>query len=259
MKRKNITSYLCAFLLAAFGIVNSMNYAAANGFSATIKAIEGDVTIKMDDKSEWVKASPGQTLNENSYLMTAFESNCDLEFVDKSVMKVKELSKIQINKFSNELKKVDAQVTLYNGSVRAKVHKDVDKNTQFQVKTPVSTIAVRGTEKEITALPGFGTAVNTISGVVEVSNNLGQKVTVVKDQHTTVAADGSKPTTIVESIKEQVIADVKTESLTKEEIVTVKEFTKPIVVPITAVKEQVEVENVIKKVQTMGDLTVTWK
>jgi len=257
--KKNITSYLCILLLALASVAGPANYAAANGFSATIKAIEGDVTVKMDDKSEWIKASVGQVMNENSYLMTAFESDCDIEFVDKSVMKIKELSKIQINKFSNELKKVDAQVTLYNGSVRAKVHKDVDKNTQFQVKTPVSTIAVRGTEKEITTQPGFGTQVNTISGIVEVSNNLGQKVTVTQNQQTSVAADGSKPVTIVEGIKEQVLADIKSESMTKEEIVTVKEFTKPIVVPITAVKEQIDVENTIKKVQTMGNLTITWK
>jgi hypothetical protein len=171
-------------------------------------------------------------------------------------MKVKELSKIQVNKFTSELKKVDTEVTLYNGKVRATVHKDVDKNTNFQVKTPVSTISVRGTEKEITSLPGFGTQVHTISGVVEVSNNIGQKVTIVKNESTSVKNEVSIPENTSKVITEETKVNVTNQSLTTEEKTFVDNFTESRT-EVTTAKE--EVNEVLQETKNeFGRLTVRW-
>jgi len=173
----------------------------ADDFSAKITACEGDVTVKASEGAAWTKAAANAELGEGAYLMTAFESSCSLEFKDGSKMTLRELSKIQINRFSTDLKKVDAAVTLYNGKVRATVHKDVDIKTDFTVKTPVSTISVRGTEKEITTFPGFGTDVQNISGLVEVRNLIGQMVLLEKGNETKVSGDSKRPDDVSEGLR----------------------------------------------------------
>ena len=231
--------------------------AFAQDVSATIIAIEGDVTVKTDDSAEWKPAVINQQLRQGAYIMTAFESNCEIEFMDKSKMKIRELSKIQVNKFTSELKKVDTEVTLYNGKVRATVHKDVDKNTNFQVKTPVSTISVRGTEKEITVHPGFGTQVHTITGVVEVSNNLGQKVNVAKNETTTVQTETSIPDNTSRVITEDSKVNVTNQSLTTEEKKFVETFTDTRTEVKTASEE---VKGILEETKhEFGRLTVRWK
>ncbi len=246
---------ICAAVSAACLIFSAP--ACAQDVSAKIVALEGDVTVKTDDASDWKPASINQELRQGAYIMTAFESNCELEFMDKSKMKVKELSKIQVNKFTSELKKVDTEVTLYNGKVRATVHKDVDKNTNFQVKTPVSTISVRGTEKEISVHPGFGTQVHTISGVVEVSNNIGQKVTIAKNESTSVKTEISIPENTSKVITEETKVNVTSQSLTPEEKTFVDNFTEART-EVTTAKE--EVNEVLQETKNeFGRLTVRWK
>lgn len=256
--RNPIGLNLTAAFLAVMALAFLATAASAQNVSAKIIIMEGDVTVKVDDKSDWTKASLNQELKEGAYVMTAFESMCELEFMDRSKMKVKELSKIQINKFSTEAKKVDTQVTLYNGTVRAAVHKEVDKNTQFQVKTPVSTISVRGTEKEITAQPGFGTTVNTISGVVQVTNNVGQSVEVKKDESTVVKTETAKPVTVTEVIRSEAVADVRNESLTQQETVAQVEQTQPKIEVVEQVQETI-IKEVIQKQAEPGTLVIRWK
>lgn len=228
---------------------------AADGPVARITAMTGDVTCKTDDGGEWKKASVTEPLFEGAYLMTAFESSCDLEFSDGSKMAVKELSKIQINKYSTGLKTVDTQLSLYNGSVRATVHKDVDVNTQFKVKTPVSTISVRGTEKEIDSYPGFGTQVRTISGIVEVQNNLGQSVTIQKDENTDVRGAGNEaPVTLATLFKEAARIHFKNEFLTKDE----RGITLDLSIPRIEAKID-EVVSVVEEFTKVGEINIRWK
>ncbi len=200
MKKNIRTAFLILAVLILTASFSSYSEGADN-FSAKITALEGEVTVKTAESGPWAKASVNTELNEGAYLMTAFESSCSLEFKDGSKMSVRELSKIQVNKFSSELKKVETEVTLYNGNLRATVHKDVNVKTDFKVKTPVSTISVRGTEKEITSLPGFGTDVQNISGLVEVRNLVGQTVMLAKGNETRVAGDSKRPDDISEGLR----------------------------------------------------------
>ncbi|HNY11961.1 MAG TPA: FecR domain-containing protein [Candidatus Wallbacteria bacterium] len=190
----------------------------ADRFSARITALSGDVSFKANAGMKWAAAAVNDKLTEGAYLMTAFESSCSLEFMDGSKMNVRELSKIQINKFSSELKKVETEVTLYNGKLRATVHKDISVKTDFKVRTPVSTISVRGTEKEITSLPGFGTNVQNISGLVEVRNLIGQTVLLEKGNETKVSADSKRPDDICEGLRLKAKKTfAKNESMTPDE------------------------------------------
>jgi hypothetical protein len=260
MKFKFIGFSLSAAALCVLSFIACLALSApafAQDVSATIIALEGDVTVKTDDSAEWKPAAINQQLRQGAYIMTAFESNCEIEFMDKSKMKIRELSKIQVNKFTSELKKVDTEVTLYNGKVRATVHKDVDKNTNFQVKTPVSTISVRGTEKEITVHPGFGTEVHTITGVVEVSNNIGQKVNVAKNETTTVKTETSVPDSTSRVITEDAKVNVTNQSLTTEEKKFVETFTDTRTEVKTTSEEVKQIFEETKR--EFGRLTVRWK
>ncbi len=210
-----------AFLFLWFFVLTILSFSHSEGadkFSAKITSLAGDVTFKINEGAGWSKAAMNIELAEGAYLMTAFESSCSLEFIDGSKMIIRELSKVQINKFSSELKKVEAEITLYNGRIRAAVHKDVTAKTDFKVKTPISIIAVRGTEKEITSLPGFGTSIQNISGLIEVRNLIGQTVLLEKGNATKVTADSKRPDDISEDLRLKAKKTfLKNESLTPDE------------------------------------------
>ncbi len=189
---------------------------AAQDFSASVKSITGDVTFKEGD-SNWKPVSAGMELKEGSYIMTAFESGCSLEFKDKSVLEVKELSKIQISQFALQAKNVKANVSLFNGKVKATVHRDIDTKTEFKVKTPVSTISVRGTEEEIYYSPGFGSQVQNISGVVEVMNYIGQKQLLAKGDNTEVNKENKAPKPVSHKASKTKKEFVKNAAATEEE------------------------------------------
>lgn len=220
MKKYALKKTLILFLGAAILLAGFSPCFAGDGHRARITALEGDVAYKNPNQQnqQWAKASAGQELSEGSYLMTAFESSCDLEFIDGSKMKIKELTKIQINKYSAGLKEVEANLTLYEGKIRATVHKDVTKKTEFSVRTPGSIIAVRGTEKEITYFPGLGTQVQNVNGLIEVVNLMGQKVTLARGDELGVKDGAKKPGTISDAMKNRLRSDfVKDESMTPEE------------------------------------------
>lgn len=200
---------------------------SAQDFSAKATAIEGDVTCKADGESAWKPVTVGMELKEGVYIMTAFESSCALEFQDKSVLNVKELSKIQISKFALQAKSVNANVSLFNGKVKATVHRDIDTKTEFQVKTPVSTISVRGTEEEIYYSPGFGVEVQNISGIVEVMNHIGQTQTLAKGDNTEVPKETKAPKPVQHMAEKTKKEFVKNSAATEEE----EEFKANVAVP----------------------------
>ncbi len=215
------------FMLTIFIILVFAAASSAQDFSARVTAIEGDVTSKSDAETEWKPVTAGMELKEGVYIMTAFESSCTLEFKDKSVLSVKELSKIQISKFALQAKSVNANVSLFNGKVKATVHRDIDTKTEFQVKTPVSTISVRGTEEEIYYAPGFGVEVQNIFGLVEVTNHIGQRQMLAKGDNTEVSKENKSPKPVSHSAEKTRKDFVKNSAATEEE----EEFKSNVLVP----------------------------
>lgn len=222
---KLFLAFIAALILSAAPLCAPE--AAAQAFSAKTTAVEGDVTCKGDGDSGWKPVTVGMELKEGVYIMTAFESSCTLEFQDKSVLSVKELSKIQISKFALQAKSVNANVSLFNGKVKATVHRDIDTKTEFQVKTPVSTISVRGTEEEVYYSPGFGVEVQNIYGLVEVTNHIGQRQMLAKGDNTEVPKENKAPKP-VQHMSEKTKKDfVKNTAATEEE----EEFKSNVAVP----------------------------
>jgi hypothetical protein len=214
----NFNFFILIFIpLAAFFIVFSPCGAAAQDYSAVVKTIDGEVTFKADGETAWKPVSAGMEIKEGAYIMTAFESGCSIEFKDKSTLDIKELSKIQISKFALQAKSVNANVSLFNGKVKATVHRDIDTKTEFQVKTPVSTISVRGTEEEIYYSPGFGVEVQNISGIVEVMNHIGQTQLLAKGDNTEVSKDNKAPKPVTHSAVKTKKEFVKNAAATEEE------------------------------------------
>lgn len=225
---------LAAASLAALCGRASAQEGSAPVASGKIASIEGEVTVipvRDNPEKKTFAAETGRELFEGDFIVTGFESNCVVELADKSKLTVQELSKLQINKFTSEAKRVDGTVTLYNGTVRASISKQTDRNTDFRVKTPVSTISVRGTEKIITTAPGFGTTVSTIAGVVEVTNMVGQSVTVKKGEDTSVASGAEPPERPSDMVGGRAAADLKNSAVTKDEKKAMRRFKRPLAVP----------------------------
>jgi len=207
--------FIIFLLLSAIFFNPAASY--SQDFSAKVISITGDVTYKSEGEPEWKPVKASMDLKEGVYVMTAFESSCDLEFMDKSKLNIKELSKIQISKFALQTKNVDASVKLFNGKIKATVHRDVDIKTEFQVKTPVSTISVRGTEEEVNYMPGFGTEVQNIYGLVEVTNYIGQKQLLAKGDNTEVSRENKTPAPVYGSAQKTKKEFVKNSSLSEAE------------------------------------------
>jgi len=214
----NYNFFILIFItLISISIIFSPCIASAQDYSAIVKSIDGEVTYKAEGETGWKPVSAGMEIKEGAYIMTAFESGCTLEFKDKSTLVVKELSKIQISKFALQAKSVNADVSLFNGRVKATVHRDIDTKTEFRVKTPVSTISVRGTEEEIYYSPGFGAEVQNIFGLVEVTNHIGQAQLLSKGENTEVPKDNKAPKPVTQSAVKTKKEFVKNAAATEEE------------------------------------------
>ncbi|NQT23403.1 MAG: FecR domain-containing protein [Candidatus Omnitrophica bacterium] len=127
--------------------------------AATIMDITGGASVKLSESEGWVTAEEGMILNQGNSVKTGPGSWVLLN-VDGSA----ETAMVEINEDSelclSELMKDDAKGTkktlldLAIGEIMITVEKIQDPKSKFEVRTPTSTVGVRGTK--------FAVQVNTL-------------------------------------------------------------------------------------------------
>jgi hypothetical protein len=142
---------LKVLLIAGIALaVCSMAIAAETKRTATISDMNGKVEVRMKQAKNWVEAKIGMAISEGDMIRTMAGSWVVLNVDGKAetaTVEVKENSQLKMAQLL-ENKQASTQSTLLDlamGEVLIKAKKLHSEKSKFEVKTPTSIVAVRGT------------------------------------------------------------------------------------------------------------------
>lgn len=113
-----------------------------------IEKIEGDCEYRPSAEGDWVTAKAGQEVQPGGALCTGFDSKAIVRFPENSSLEVGSLTEVEISTFYTAKKELEARLKVTVGFVRVKVQRGEIKS-DFQVSTPHTTTAVKGTDWEV--------------------------------------------------------------------------------------------------------------
>lgn len=112
--------------------------------NAQVKFVLGDAQTRSSKlQNDWSPLSLDQQLEEKDFVKTGTDSRAEILLPDQTVVKVMENSMMQLN-FIPEPEKPETELFSWSGKFFFMVKKLI--NTKFEVKSPASVVAIRGTE-----------------------------------------------------------------------------------------------------------------
>ncbi len=156
------------FLVTLVGIHDPLH--AQTGGDATVLTVEGNkVEVKAVGTTTWKLALPGTVLQTREVLRTGFKSRATLRYSDQSVIRIDQLTTLEI-----EPPKSGQQKPVLNLTKGAAYLFNRDQPTEIQFKTPVASGAIRGTEFNLQVAEDGRTVVTLLDGEVDLTNELGE-------------------------------------------------------------------------------------
>ena len=145
-----------------------------------------------DDISTWANVRLNMTLRENDMISTLAESEARLELPDGSTVRLRENTTIEVAVLKGGLNATNARVRLADGSLVANVVKMAGGRTMFELETPTSLAAIRGTTVELNSRHDHGTTLKTFDGKVGVAPAGSRNFTDVGNFQMTEVAPGQQ-------------------------------------------------------------------
>jgi len=145
----------CALFAAVF----------AEGAGCTVKGVMGTVKV-IRGKSER-PAQLNMVLRESDKIATMAESEVRIETPNGSEVRLKENTVVEVAKLADGAGVTKLKVN--DGSVVANVKKMIGDKGAFELETPTSLAAIRGTTVELDSRKSAGTTVKTFDGTVQVA------------------------------------------------------------------------------------------
>lgn len=178
-----------SLILMLFSVVLSLH--AAEQKMAVSTKVKGAVEVKTGDKATFSALSQDMNIfYNNDVIRTGTDGFIIIVFLDdKSQLKLWENCELTIrgNKDASHLNK---NVSMDFGTIKAEINPL--REGEFRIATPVSVMAVKGTDFWVKSSHDQGDQVIGLSGLVEVVNNLtGSAVTVGANQTGISQADGT--------------------------------------------------------------------
>jgi len=131
-----------------------------------LSARERNPAVNKDDVNTWPNLRLNMTLREKDVIRTMAESEVKLEIADGSVIKVSENTTVEMSALRQRGSNTNTKINVISGSVVTNVKKLADSKTSFEIETPTTAAAIRGTFVEVDVNEN-GTALKTFEGVVE--------------------------------------------------------------------------------------------
>jgi len=114
----------------------------------TIIATSGEVLVLKKDATQWQAAQPGDILTEGDTIKTLGGAKAELQFPSGSSIVLNEETSLAIESLALKTytpkKEEKTEVFLIDGKIKAIIEK-LDKDRQFEIKTPTAIAGVRGT------------------------------------------------------------------------------------------------------------------
>jgi hypothetical protein len=163
---------------------------------AKITFLSENVMIQRRDSEKLIPAKSDMPLFASDIIHTlSSESRAEITFSNGHVTRLGGVSKLIIESVKGSGATQQSLLNLLNGQVLIEVQKLDKQNPQstFQIKTPVSISAVKGT-KFLTTYEKNQTEIKVTEGLVQVSNPTGETVNVPAGYKTALSS-GQKPST----------------------------------------------------------------
>ena len=150
-------------------LISSFTYAEK---VAAVFKIVGQVQVKPLSERKFVPAYVGQMLESGDWIQTSPASSIAILMLDKSMLKIRENSEMEIRSKRVDAKTQSTDLFLAQGEVWTKVQK---QRGEFQIATPTSVASVKGTEFFLEHDQEENlTSLYVVEGVVEFTNELGK-------------------------------------------------------------------------------------
>lgn len=143
--------------------------AQVTGAVAVVLRIRGELELKKADQEQWVPSAPGDSLYSGDGLKTGVGSLAAIKFMDGSIVKMRGNTELTIQAEETPEGTTSKRVFLGIGDLWAKA---VLQAGPFEVETPTSVAAIKGTEFYLSELAGW-TVLHVLEGLVELTNPLG--------------------------------------------------------------------------------------
>ena len=178
MNRIGITTVVAlALVLAALDV---------GAQSAVLRTVKGKVEIQNPDEQTWQAASSGMEVPIRATISTGFGASAVLE-LGASTLTVHALTRLRIDELTTQNNVARTNLYMPVGRIRAQVKSSAGTTTDFTLRGPEATAAVRGTGFE-----SDGVRIQVFESVVVFSSQSGIS-TNVHNGETGVSADGGSP------------------------------------------------------------------
>ncbi len=178
MKRIGIAIFVALFVLAVIDV------GAQN--RAVFRTVTGKVEIQGPGEQTWRPASAGMEVPIKATISTGFGGGAVLE-LGASTLTVRQLTRLRIDELSTQNKVTRTDLTMPVGRIRANVKSTAGTTTDFKLRSPVSTAAVRGTGFE-----SDGARLSVFDSIVAFLSQSGISIN-VNTGETGVTGDGGSP------------------------------------------------------------------
>jgi len=158
---------------------------AAQQPQARVVSFNGRVEVRDSAAAAWRAVESGMQLPLGATISTGFGAEAQLE-IGPATLDVRPLSRLTLEELVEREGLVQSDIFLQVGRVRAEVRSTAGRQSEFRMRSPVATAAVRGTSFEF---DGVNLAVET--GSVSLANKTGETVTVGGGESS--SSDGDAP------------------------------------------------------------------
>jgi hypothetical protein len=134
-------SVLLTALLITFAIVPA-SFSQESLEEVSIVSISGKVVVLKKDALDWQAANPGDILTEGDKVRTHEGAKAKLQFTSGSTIVLNEKTTIVIEKLATKEK---TEISVQKGKIKAVIESLLDKESEFEVRTPTAVAGVRGT------------------------------------------------------------------------------------------------------------------
>jgi Tfp pilus assembly protein PilF len=163
--------------------------------SRLILTIEGKVEVWPTGANDWTAARTNQVLKIGDQIRTGFRSRATLQLSDLTVMRMNQLTTLEIQppKTAEAKNTIDVKSggTYFLGR---------DKPKQTDIRTPQTSGAILGTEFALEVTPDGRTVLTLIDGAVELTNAAGQFALASGEQATVRQGQRPEKTAVIDAI-----------------------------------------------------------
>ncbi len=168
---------------------------------AEFSEISGKVEVRPASGGSWTPAEVGMQLARNTMISTGFNASAEIRVGDATV-EVEALTRMEFEEIVERSDEVETRLNLSVGKMRAEVRSTDGRSQDFQVRSPISTAAVRGTDFSFD-----GEELQVSEGQVAFVNNYGQQRVVSAGQRSQTTGEPGSPSNPADEANEDSSTD----------------------------------------------------